>query len=71
MTDADLALLAQQVEETLRATGAASIEAQDIGLAILDPLRNLDHVAYMRFASVYQAWDSLEDFQSAIEDLNR
>ena len=70
VTDAYLALLAQQVEETLRATGAASIEAQDIGLAILDPLRNLDHVAYMRFASVYQAWDSLDDFQAAIEDLN-
>jgi transcriptional repressor NrdR len=69
VTDADLALLAQQVEETLRSSGAASIEAQDIGLAILDPLRNLDHVAYMRFASVYQAWDSLEDFRSAIEDL--
>lgn len=69
VTDADLALLAQQVEETLRSSGAASIEAQDIGLAILDPLRELDHVAYMRFASVYQSWDSLEDFRAAIEDL--
>ena len=69
VTDGDLALLAQQVEETLRSTGAASIEAQDIGLAILEPLRNLDHVAYMRFASVYQAWDSLEDFESAINEL--
>jgi transcriptional regulator NrdR len=69
VTDADLALLAQQVEETLRSSGAATIEAQDIGLAILDPLRNLDHVAYMRFASVYQAWDSLDDFGDAIEDL--
>lgn len=69
VTDADLALLAQQVEETLRSTGAASIEAQDIGLAILEPLRNLDHVAYMRFASVYQAWDSLDDFMAAIDDL--
>jgi transcriptional repressor NrdR len=69
VTDADLALLAQQVEETLRSSGAATIEAQDIGLAILDPLRNLDHVAYMRFASVYQAWDSLDDFGAAIDDL--
>ncbi len=69
VTDADLALLAQQVEENLRATGAASIEAQDIGLAILEPLRNLDQVAYMRFASVYQAWDNLEDFESAIRNL--
>jgi transcriptional repressor NrdR len=69
VTDADLALLAQQVEENLRATGAASIEAQDIGLAILEPLRNLDQVAYMRFASVYQAWDNLEDFELAIRNL--
>ena len=69
VTDADLALLAQQVEEALRATGAASIEAQVIGLAILEPLRNLDHVAFMRFASVYQAWDSLDDFEASIESL--
>lgn len=69
VTDADLALLAQQVEETLRASGAATIEAQDIGLAILEPLRSLDQVAYMRFASVYQAWASLDDFELAIKDL--
>ena len=55
MTDADLALLAQRVEETIRATGAAQIDANDIGLAILPPLRELDEVAYLRFASVYQA----------------
>jgi len=71
VTDADLALLAQQVEETLRSTGAASIDAQEIGLAILEPLKNLDHVAYMRFASVYQAWDSLDDFSEAIKDLRQ
>ena len=69
VTDADLALLAQQVEESLRSSGAATIEAQDIGLAILEPLRTLDQVAYMRFASVYQAWASLGDFESAIRDL--
>lgn len=66
VTDADLAMLAQQVEEVLRGSGAASIEAQEIGLAILEPLRRLDQVAYLRFASVYQAWDSLDDFEHAI-----
>ena len=66
VTDTDLALLAQRVEETIRATGAAQIEANDIGLAILTPLRELDEVAYLRFASVYQGFDSLEDFESAI-----
>lgn len=69
VTDADLALLAQQVEEALRSTGAASIDAQEIGLAILEPLKQLDQVAYMRFASVYQAWDTLDDFNRAIEEL--
>lgn len=69
VTDADLALLAQTVEETLRATGAASVEAQEIGLAILEPLRSLDQVAYLRFASVYQAWESLDDFERAVTQL--
>jgi transcriptional repressor NrdR len=66
VTDADLATLAQKVEETIRATGAAQVDANDIGLAILPPLRELDEVAYLRFASVYQAFESLEDFETAI-----
>jgi len=66
VTDADLAVLAQKVEEAIRATGAAQIDANDIGLAILPPLRELDEVAYLRFASVYQSFESLEDFESAI-----
>lgn len=61
-----LALLAQEVEESIRAQGAAEIDAHDVGLAILGPLRSLDEVAYLRFASVYQAFDDLEDFESAI-----
>jgi len=66
VTDTDLAVLAQRVEESIRATGASQIDANDIGLAILAPLRELDEVAYLRFASVYQGFDSLEDFESAI-----
>ena len=61
-----LALLAQRVEEQIRSTGCAEIDAHDIGLSILGPLRELDEVAYLRFASVYQAFESLEDFESAI-----
>ena len=69
VTDGDLAVLAQRVEEALRQTGQSMIEANDIGLAILDPLRDLDEIAYLRFASVYRAFDSLEDFEAAIADL--
>lgn len=62
----DLALLAQRVEESIRATGVAEIDAHEVGLSILGPLRELDEVAYLRFASVYQAFESLEDFEAAI-----
>lgn len=71
VTDADLATVAQSVEETIRATGVSQIDANDIGLAVLPPLRELDEVAYLRFASVYQAFESLEDFESAIDGLRR
>ena len=69
VTEDDLAVLAQEVEETVRASGAAEIKAHEVGLAILEPLRRLDEVAYLRFASVYQAFDSLEDFESSITQL--
>ena len=64
-----LAVLAQQVEESVRGGGAAEIAAHDIGLAILGPLRELDEVAYLRFASVYRGFDTLDDFAAEIEEL--
>jgi transcriptional repressor NrdR len=57
-----LALLGQQVEESVRALGLAEIPANEIGLAILEPLSALDEVAYIRFASVYRNFTSLDDF---------
>ncbi|MET7710710.1 transcriptional regulator NrdR [Micromonospora sp. NPDC005413] len=64
-----IALLAQKVEETVRAKGAAEIPSHDVGLAILGPLQGLDEVAYLRFASVYRSFDSLADFEQEIETL--
>ena len=66
VTDDDLARLAQKVEEVIRAQGSAEGDAHEVGLAVLGPLRELDEIAYLRFASVYQAFESLEDFESAI-----
>jgi transcriptional repressor NrdR len=66
VSEDDLALLAQRVEEAVRQSGVAQVDAHEIGLAILGPLRDLDEVAYLRFASVYRAFDSLEDFEQAI-----
>ena len=61
--------LGQQVEESLRAQGIAQVPSEEIGKAILKPLRELDEVAYLRFASVYQNFEGLEDFQHAIDKL--
>jgi transcriptional repressor NrdR len=69
VTEDQLAQLAQRVEETVRAQGAAELPSHEVGLAILGPLRELDVVAYLRFASVYQAFESLEDFEKAITEL--
>ncbi|GGH56553.1 transcriptional regulator NrdR [Rothia aerolata] len=71
VTQDDLAKLAQEVEETIRARGLAEIDAHEVGLTILEPLSRLDAVAYLRFASVYQAFSGLEDFEKAIEDLRQ
>lgn len=66
VSEDDLALLAQKVEDAVRAAGAAEVPAGEVGVAILGPLRDLDEVAYLRFASVYRSFDSLEDFESEI-----
>jgi len=66
VSEDDLALLAQQVEDVLRAAGSAEVPAMEVGLAILSPLRELDEVAYLRFASVYRSFDNLDDFEAEI-----
>ena len=67
--DDALNLLAQQVEDTVRAAGSPEVPSNEVGLAILGPLRELDEVAYLRFASVYRSFTSAEDFEREIEDL--
>lgn len=69
--DDALKKLAQQVEETVRGHGSSQVDANDIGLAILEPLRELDEVAYLRFASVYKSFDSADDFESEIRLMRR
>jgi transcriptional repressor NrdR len=70
VTDAQLACLGQDVEDALRLTGAAEVPAHEVGLAILAPLRALDEVAYLRFASVYRAFESADDFIKEIASMH-
>ncbi len=71
VTEDQLAILAQQVEEHIRLAGVSQIDANEIGLAILEPLRKLDKIAYLRFASVYSNFDSLDDFEQALAQLRK
>lgn len=56
-----LALVAS-VEEQLRAAGP-EVSSEEVGLAVLDRLRDLDDVAYLRFASVYKGFEGVADFE--------
>ena len=71
VSDDALKKLAQEVEETVRGHGSSQVNANQIGLAILEPLRDLDEVAYLRFASVYKSFESADDFESEIRLMRR
>ncbi len=66
VTEDELACLGQEVEDALRTSGYAEVPAHEVGMAILGPLRRLDEVAYLRFASVYRQFESASDFEAEI-----
>ena len=69
VSEDQLAILAQRVEDAIRSRGLGEVPSQEVGLAILGPLRVLDEVAYLRFASVYRGFESLADFEAEIATL--
>ena len=58
----DIDELASAVERALRA-GGPEVTSEQVGMAVLDGLRELDEVAYLRFASVYKGFEGVGDFQ--------
>ena len=62
--------LAREIEDDLRAQGA-EVTSQQVGLAVLDRLRQVDEVAYVRFASVYKDFDDAADFQRELRLLTK
>ncbi len=67
VSEDQLAQLGQHVETTLRSMALAQIPTEDVGVAILEPLKTLDAVAYLRFASIYKNYQSAQDFIDEIE----
>lgn len=62
VSDDDMAGVAVEVEETVRAEGLGVVTTERIGIEVLDRLRDLDEVAYLRFASVYKEFSDASDF---------
>jgi len=65
VTEDQLDALAQAVEDALRTHGA-EVTSQQIGVAVLEGLREVDDVAYLRFASVYKGFEDVGDFQREV-----
>ena len=57
------------IEAELRAAGRLEIKSKDLGDIVLEHLRGLDDVAYIRFASVYKDFQTVEEFREALEGL--
>lgn len=61
--------LADGIESALRAEGMTEVPSSRIGQLAMAKLREVDHIAYIRFASVYQSFDDLEDLKREVDTL--
>jgi transcriptional repressor NrdR len=71
VSEAEIAAIAEDVEESARADGRRPLPSADIGRGVLDRLRQVDEVAYLRFASVYKDFQELDDFERELGLLSK
>jgi transcriptional repressor NrdR len=67
----EIETLASQVEQDLRTRYDREVKSRDIGEAVMDRLRQIDEVAYVRFASVYREFADLNGFINTIKQLQQ
>jgi transcriptional repressor NrdR len=60
-----------KIEEKIRRNGSEEINSKDIGEYVMDSLKELDHVAYIRFASVYRSFTDVSSFEEEIKNLTK
>jgi transcriptional repressor NrdR len=66
-----LEAIASDVEEALRLGAGGDVPSEQIGLLVLEHLRDVDHVTYVRFASVYKGFDDAADFERELTLLTK
>jgi transcriptional repressor NrdR len=60
---------ADAIEAELRSSGLSEVPSSRVGAMAMDKLRALDHIAYIRFASVYQSFEDLADLKREVDQL--
>ncbi|HEY3522804.1 MAG TPA: transcriptional regulator NrdR [Candidatus Limnocylindrales bacterium] len=60
---------ADEIESELRSAGSSEVPSERIGTLAMDKLREIDQIAYIRFASVYQSFEDLEDLKREVDSL--
>ena len=60
-----------RIERLLIASGEREVRSREIGERVMDELKEVDQVAYVRFASVYRSFEDVKDFRDAVERLER
>jgi transcriptional repressor NrdR len=60
---------AEEIEAALRARGVSEVPSDEIGQLAMDKLREIDQIAYIRFASVYQSFEDIEQLQREVNSL--
>jgi transcriptional repressor NrdR len=71
VSDEQADALAYDVEESLRLAGGGDVSSEAVGRAVLERLRDVDHVTYVRFASVYKGFDDADDFKRELSLLTK
>lgn len=61
----------ERIRQTLRARGEREVQARDIGEAVMQALKGLDQVAFIRFASVYRRFQDIDEFRAEIDRLSQ
>jgi transcriptional repressor NrdR len=66
VSESDILTIADDVEEAMRADSRRPVPSAEIGREVLERLRLIDEVAYLRFASVYKDFQELDDFEKEL-----
>ncbi|XKH59357.1 transcriptional regulator NrdR [Halomonas sediminis] len=67
----DIEAAVERIRQTLRARGEREVQARDVGETVMQTLKQLDQVAYIRFASVYRKFQDLDEFRAEIDRISQ